>query len=250
VIGNGWAGWNGDLGAGASGNSGQISFRDVEIAWNGCGERYPNGSHFGCWGEDSGGYGDGLGTSATAGHWVFDHVNVHHNAQDGIDLLHADRTAKIDLRSVQARANAGNQVKASGSVRIEQSTIDGSCSALGAEGGLAAGDLCRARGNSIELRLSEGIHDEVAENRIAGEGDCLLGVECTEQDCRSAAASIVRNQFSGSSGAADPRRLPCSAWVDPDLRGVRLDFLGNTVRNTRNKGCPQGFVCGSTRDGK
>lgn len=243
IAGNGWAGWSGDLGSGDSGNNGRMSFHDVEIAWNGCGESYPGATHFGCWGEDSGGYGDGLGTSATGGNWIFDHVDVHHNAQDGIDLLHANPDARIELRSVHARANAGNQVKASGSVRIEQSTIQGNCTELGVSGALSAADLCRARGNSIELRLSPGIHDELSENRISGEGDCLLGVECTDRNCADAGASIVGNQFDGAQVSPGARRPACSAWADPDVSGLDLQFRGNTVRNTRNEGCPQGFRC-------
>ena len=39
IVGNGWSGWNGDLGDAGSSNSGQLIFRHVEIAWNGCGER-------------------------------------------------------------------------------------------------------------------------------------------------------------------------------------------------------------------
>ena len=64
-------------------------FRDVEIAWNGCTETFPGNTHAGCWGQEEGGYGDGLGVGLTGGNWLFEHVHVHHNTQDGIDLWHA-----------------------------------------------------------------------------------------------------------------------------------------------------------------
>src|SRR5262249_9127875 len=60
IIGNGWSGWNGDVGEDSS-NSGNLTFRDVEIAWNGCAEKFPGGGYAGCWGQEEGGYGDGLG---------------------------------------------------------------------------------------------------------------------------------------------------------------------------------------------
>jgi hypothetical protein len=38
---NGWAGWDANVGSNSS-NSGAIVMRDIEIAWNGCTERYPS----------------------------------------------------------------------------------------------------------------------------------------------------------------------------------------------------------------
>src|SRR5262249_13274001 len=60
LVGNGLAGWQGDLGAPSS-NSGKLTFRRVSFEWNGCAEtaaRQPAG----CWSGGVGGYGDGLGT--------------------------------------------------------------------------------------------------------------------------------------------------------------------------------------------
>ena len=38
--------------------------RQVEIAWNGCGQRWQTGVAWACWGQQAGGYGDGIGTAA------------------------------------------------------------------------------------------------------------------------------------------------------------------------------------------
>lgn len=243
ILGNGWAGWNGDVGGDSSANGGHLVFRDVEIAWNGCREDYPSGRHSGCWGQENGGYGDGLGTGQTGGDWLFDHVNVHHNTQDGIDLLHAQADATIVFRNVHAEANAGNQLKASGSVTIEGSTVVGSCAALSGEGGLDHDDLCRARGNSISLNLPEHARSRIVDNMIEGEGDCLVAIECQASGCRDATATVSGNQLNGGlAGTRAAGRAPCSVWVDPKLDGAALAFGHNRVRGTRNAGCPEGFT--------
>ncbi|HEX3897440.1 MAG TPA: hypothetical protein VHW73_14670, partial [Rudaea sp.] len=129
IVANGWSGWNGDIDDHSS-NSGRMIFRDVRIAWNGCGEKYPSKQPFGCWGQEEGGYGDGLGTGETSGDWLFERVRADHNTQDGLDLLHARSDAKITFVDVHAEANAGNQLKAGGSVNVENSVLIGTCAAL------------------------------------------------------------------------------------------------------------------------
>ena len=66
IAGNGWAGWDGDI-DGDDSNKGTIKFKNATIEWNGCGETYPNKQPIGCWGQDAGGYGDGLVTGDTGG---------------------------------------------------------------------------------------------------------------------------------------------------------------------------------------
>ncbi|HEY4556100.1 MAG TPA: hypothetical protein VIG68_06660, partial [Lysobacter sp.] len=65
---NGWAGWDANVGT-ASNNSGKIILRDVEVAWNGCGQDPVSGAAVNCWGQKAGGYGDGIGTITTGGEW-------------------------------------------------------------------------------------------------------------------------------------------------------------------------------------
>ena len=74
---NGWAGWDGDIGEGVSSNEGDIVFRNVEIAWNGCAERWKTGEPHACWAQEEGGYGDGLGTGYTNGRWL---IVDHHSS--------------------------------------------------------------------------------------------------------------------------------------------------------------------------
>jgi hypothetical protein len=79
--------------------SGTLTFRQVEIAWNGCGENYPSLAIHGCYGQGRGGYGDGLGTYHTSGTWIFEDSQVHHNASDGLDLRYTtDAAADVQIR--------------------------------------------------------------------------------------------------------------------------------------------------------
>lgn len=240
IVGNGWTGWNGDLGDAGSSNSGQLIFRHVEIAWNGCGERWPGAERFGCWGQQEGGYGDGLGTGATSGDWLFEDIEVHHNTQDGLDLLHANADARISFRRVHAYANAGNQIKASGSLRVEDSVLDGDCAAL-ARHGLPVADLCRAYGNTVSVNPAPHQRADVVNNDIRGQGDCLIEAGCRGEDCRSASVAIRDNRLSGAlrSDPLPEPKLPCSVWVGPELRGADVEFTGNQVDGVRSTGCPE-----------
>ena len=68
---NGLAGWNGDL-EDDDANSGTLSFKRWTVAWNGCVETYPGKKPQGCWAQDAGGYGDGVGTGETGGTWIIE----------------------------------------------------------------------------------------------------------------------------------------------------------------------------------
>ena len=61
--------------------------------------------------EPRGGYGDGLGTGATAGNWVFEDSAFLHNTSDGLDLLYARAGSSITLRRVHAEGNAGDEIR-------------------------------------------------------------------------------------------------------------------------------------------
>jgi hypothetical protein len=246
IVGNGWSGWNGDVG-GNSSNAGKLIFRDVEIAWNGCAEQFPGGEHGGCWGQQRGGYGDGLGTAETGGDWLFERVAAHHNTQDGIDLLHANARATVTFRDVRAQANAGNQLKASGRVSVENSNVVGACSAL-MDNGLASDDACRARGNTLSIHVAAGAQARIMSNTIAGEGDCLIDIGCSEQSCRGSHVKIARNIMHGTQGKISSERLPCAVWADPNLHGAVLQFERNDVQATRGRRCPEGFTRCAARD--
>jgi hypothetical protein len=243
IVGNGWSGWDGDIGRDKSANAGTLRFEQVEIAWNGCAEGWPERRPFGCWGSSSGGYGDGLGIAASGGHWQFDDVHVHHNASDGIDLLYLEPGARVDARRLRLHGNAGNQFKASGKVRLQDSEIDGDCAALAAHGNLQPGDLCRALGNAVSLVLHPGVDVELSGNRIRGAGDCLVVVEGGAPSSR---VLLADNRLSGRPLWSNPGRRACGFYAhqsEADLRFERNSFLGVRARQ-----CPAGSRCGAAED--
>jgi hypothetical protein len=242
LVGNGWSGWNGDLGDGGKGssNSGRMEFRDVEIAWNGCIEGWPGGDRQACWGQQQGGYGDGLGIAESSGHWLFEGVRAHHNSQDGLDLLYAAADAQIVFRRIDVQANAGNQVKASGNVTVEESRIGGDCGLLAGKG-LGPGDVCRAAGNSLLLAVAPFSRSRVQANRISGTGDCLIDLECAGAGCRSGRVEITGNQLEGARRTdVEAAKSPCALWIGEELRGAVVDFSGNRLGGLRPPACPEG----------
>lgn len=235
IAGNGWAGWDGDMGEGSA-NAGSLRFEQVEIAWNGCAERHPSGQPFGCWGQSAGGYGDGLGTAATGGNWRFERMHVHHNASDGLDLLYLTPAGSIDVVDSRFEANAGNQLKASHRIQVRNSTLQGSCSELGRHG-LAPGDLCRAGGNALVVKLGDaGI--AVEDNVLGGEGDCLL---VTEGGTADTAVSIRGNRFTGSPLWNEPARASCGFYAHAGAPALALH--GNEFIRTRGAFCPEDNRC-------
>jgi len=236
IAGNGWSGWDGDIGA-ASANRGALHFVDVEIAWNGCAERWPQGTPFGCWGQGSGGYGDGLGTAATGGDWRFERAHVHHNASDGLDLLYLTPTGSVEVVDSRFEGNAGNQVKAAHAAVLTGNRISGDCTALAAHG-LAQDDLCRAGGNAVVVKLgAEAVRIE--RNQLAGEGDCLL---VAEQGAAGTPLRVRENRFEGRPLWHDAARQACGFYVhqaEPALELSGNQFL--RVRNTED--CPRDNRC-------
>jgi hypothetical protein len=237
LAGNGWSGWDGDIGADSS-NAGTLHFERVEIAWNGCVEAWPSRAMSGCWGQQSGGYGDGLGTAATGGHWIFDSVQVHHNAADGLDLLYLGQGSTLQVRRSRLHANAGNQLKASGRVLLEDSRVHGDCSALGAFG-LARGDHCRAGGTAVALVAADGGRAVLRRNRLEGEGDCLVVVEKGDADSR---VELEGNDLRGAPMWDGSGRLSCGFYAHRS--DASLALRDNVFAGVRNGQCPDGNRCG------
>lgn len=171
---NGSAGWDGNVGTGS--NSGQMIMRDIEIGWNGCGERVATGEPWACWAQTTGGYGDGFGTVDTGGQWLIEDAFIHHNTSDGLDLRYMDGadTTNVTLRRIYSVANAGNQVKIKGNSLIENSVLVGNCTYFHGKYYMAEGDLCRAYGSTLLLILTGNDTATVRHNTIAGEGDAQI----------------------------------------------------------------------------
>jgi hypothetical protein len=200
-------GWDGDIaymGGDGSANTGTISFKDSSITFNGCGLIHnPGGSDHlephACAKQDIGGYGDGLGTGATGGDWVFENVKVLHNNSDGIDLLYHSLGGKVTIKNSHIEGNAGNQLKVAGNSEITNNIIMGNCgwnsrqkNSIGENG-----ENCRALGTSLSLSYTHiDTKIDVINNTVFSEGDCIIsGGNRTGVADGSQTLNILNNVF-------------------------------------------------------
>jgi hypothetical protein len=235
---NGWIGWDGDIGAGKSSNSGNIVFRQSEIAWNGCTERYPGREIVGCWAQSAGGYGDGLGTHQTGGHWLFEDTMVHHNTSDGIDLLYMADGGSVTIRRGWFEGNAGNQVKTKGNARIENSVIVGNCAYFdGRFPAMRGNDHCRALGSALSVGLFANSRVDLVNNTISSQGDCLV------VSGGGGSLNFANNALLGEVDWRNGSRRSCLHYSTGG--GTRVSFNRDQVHGVRNDACPSGTRCGS-----
>lgn len=209
IAGNGYVGWDGDLWEGDDTNSGTLTFRRVTIEWNGCAETYPGQQPAGCWAQTAGGYGDGLGTGATAGNWVFEDCRILHNTSDGLDLLYHELGGRILLNRVRAEGNAGNQVKVTGQTAITNSVLVGNCAFFDGQPFTYNVDPCRANGDTLVVIYTGGEHTSVMNTTFYGQGDGLLGAGPREgYACNGTETLWGRNNlFRGDTDYFDPGDL-------------------------------------------
>ena len=237
IRGNGWAGWDGDI-AGDDTNAGEIIFRELELSWNGCGEKYPSGTPYGCWGQTAGGYGDGLGTGATAGHWIIEDSTIHHNTSDGLDLLYMKEGGRVTIRRTWAEGNAGNQLKTKGQVLIENSVVVGNCAYFVGYGNMHDGDHCRALGNAVSIGLHATSVATLVNNTITSQGDCLV---LSGGGGTGAKLEFVNNLLIGEVDWRQPWDRSCGHYSDGGSEQVSWDR--NFVRGVKNGACPLGSLC-------
>lgn len=195
---NAEAGFHGATGCSAAqcdSFSGVHTFRQVEIAWNGCGEDYPSLAIIGCHGDydldgdgDRDGYGDGFGTAETGGTWIWEDSQVHHNTSDGLDLRYTKLPdADVTVRRSWFFGNAGNPLKVWGKALIENNVILANCGYFGTRYGTGADtgngnaiktdpEPCRADGNAFIVIPGNctGVCAVLRHNTIAGESEALL----------------------------------------------------------------------------
>ncbi|MFZ5918180.1 MAG: choice-of-anchor Q domain-containing protein [Chloroflexota bacterium] len=261
IAGNGWVGWDGDI-DGDDANSGTLTFRRWTVEWNGCGETYPGGEPTGCWGQSAGGYGDGVGTGETGGHWVIEDSAFLHNTSDGLDLLYTRQEgSSVEIRRTIAEGNAGDQIKTSGPTVIENVIAVSNCGFFEGKPFAYRGDFdsdgdeessvdnCRAGGSAIALTLRDGNAASVINSTVTGQGDCLLITECQEgYSCGGSESVLLRNDiFQGNPefGGGD---TTCFAWHGTAQDPFAVDHaIINGTKATPDP-CPPDSFCGVSPD--
>lgn len=273
---NGFGGWNGEVSNNSGDyNFGTMRFKNAEISWNGCTENYPSLAIHACIGANgddydgsgtaktrtagSDGYGDGIGTGHTGGTWIFEDSVIHHNVQEGIDMLYLTQSGgNVTVRRTRAFGNAGNQVKLSGISTVENNVIIGNCDFFATPQRyypamtIASGDSCRASGNALVIRPypQAGISSTVRNNTITGVGDVLVNISTGfGADYNGANSStIVRfenNIFLGQTdyGGTWLTNLYANTGDGTPTRQWDSNTIWNV--NTASEYCPTGSSCGS-----
>jgi hypothetical protein len=243
---NGLAGWDGDV-PGDDHNTGTLTFRRWTVEWNGCGETWPGRQTTGCWAQEAGGYGDGVGTGTTAGTWIIEDSRFEFNTSDGLDLLYVEPPGRIEIRRSRAVGNAGNAIKVRGDALIENSLVVGNCGFFAGKPFTYLVDHCRALGSALSLDLNAGSRVTLRNNTVYSEGDCLIGID--DSGCNGTEAVRSRNNiFLGAPDFLQPGDRACLAYNN-GCPGDPVDADYNLITGVKNDVCPEGphDVCADPR---
>ncbi|MFC0679122.1 NEW3 domain-containing protein [Lysobacter korlensis] len=238
---NGRAGWDGSVGGDLSSNSGSMVLRNVEVSWNGCGERWQTGETWACWAQQTGGYGDGIGTYYTGGQWLIEDSFIHHNTSDGLDLRYMDGadTTTVTVRRLYAVGNAGNQAKIRGNSLVENSVLVSNCAFFRGKFYMVEEDNCRAAGNTLQYVPTSGDTIVARHNTITGEGGVLIGAN--EGDSTNK-ISIENNVLIGFPRWDNAAMQSSAYYANNSL--AQVSWAGNLLWKVKNDTCPTGSICG------
>lgn len=244
IAGNGWVGWDGDI-TGDDANSGTLHFKRWTVEWNGCGETYPGGQPTGCWAQSAGGYGDGVGTGATGGHWIVEDSTFQYNTSDGLDLLYARLPdSSIEIRRTIARGNAGNQIKTAGPTLIENSILGGNCGWFDGQSFTFNVDNCRALGNALSLTLRPSNQVTVTNSTFTSEGDCLVVAGCDGVCNGTEKVRLRNNVFQGQTDFLQPFENTCLMYEETFPQDP-FDNDYAVIANVKHDVCPGAHsICG------
>ncbi len=239
IAGNGSVGWDGDLwDENGDANTGTLIFRRWVVEWNGCGEMYPGGEPAGCWGQEAGGYGDGVGTGETGGDWIIEDSAFLHNTSDGLDLLYHTLGGSLTLNRVRAEGNAGNQVKVTGQTEITNSVLVGNCAFFENQPFTYWVDHCRALGNTLQVVFTGGEQVSIVNSTFYGQGDGLVGAGPREGfQCSGAERVTARNNiFVGDTDYFDSSDITFLFYQEA-CSNLQLDSDYNIIHNAKNVDC-------------
>jgi hypothetical protein len=239
IAGNGSVGWDGDLwDEEGDSNTGTLRFRRWLVEWNGCGETYPGGEPTGCWGQEAGGYGDGVGTGETGGDWIIEDSAFLHNTSDGLDLLYHSLGGTITLNRVRAEGNAGNQIKVAGRTEIVNSVLVGNCAFFEHQPFTYWVDHCRALGNTVVFDFTGGERMTLVQSTIYGQGDGLVGAGPREGfSCTGSETLLARNTiFRGDVEYFDPTDVTFLFYQE-GCPALKMDSDYNIIDQAKNVEC-------------
>ncbi len=190
--------------------AGGLTLTNSNIEFTGCREIYGSTAEYpftatGCTDQNTGGYGDGMGTGSMTGTWYYDNDIFRYNFQDGLDNLHSGAQSETVINS-QAYGNDGQQFKF-GDVDtgvFQNNLVLGNCNRIMQPfGGVTIANSgvvpCRAGGGAALFEWSGTGSYVFQNNTFVGVGNPVLLYECetTWTSCSTAKTTLQNNIFAG-----------------------------------------------------
>lgn len=183
-------------------NGTTIQFSGCIESWNGTTGKDSIPTN-GCYDQNNGGYGDGLGATSTSGKWTFTDVDISFNFSDGLDLLYHGRTGSggaannITILRSRFEGNIGNPFKTDANVYAEDNYIIGNCPYwVGKAYTLSGSSICRANGNAVNIAWNSATgvatQPKFYNNTITSNGDVMFSTTGT---CTSSTPVLVKNNL-------------------------------------------------------
>jgi hypothetical protein len=268
---NGMADWDFDNGSAAPmGTNASWNFLFSTIEWSGCDQQYPPVDAIpvqACFGQSTGGYGDGVGSPAGTGTGmsvVVDHSTFRYNTQDGLDLGHIDAgNNTLSITNSLAYANSGQGFKWGGffqTASFYNNLIESNCFRLsqpitGAPSGYNSGltDFCRAQ-DSLSFNEVDGATINIKFNTIVTYAPTTFDIQCwTVTNCPTAVINVSDNLVlgydnpstysqGGQSGGPAGYCLPGCNSGAATLGALNRDHNLYFGLRTTNLTCPTGFT--------
>ncbi len=211
LVGNASSGWNLDDGSATTG-SGSLSLNRFSVLWNGCAEEYPLRDplpYQDCTDDNSGGYGDGMGTATITSNPAW-HMNVSHsvaayNTQDGFDLLHLQGGgSSLTITSSLAYGNMGQQLKVGAASVSRNNLLVGNCNALrmpipGTPTGYNSrlSDFCRAADTAVLVKVQDSLPTYFQFNTLYSANATGLEIDCNGTCSGLSTIAYENNVFVG-----------------------------------------------------
>ena len=212
---NGEAGWDFDDGSSTPSLNATLKMTYSTIEWSGCNQEYPAVHAIpvaSCYDQNSGGYGDGIGSPAGTGlNVLMDHDIFRYNTQDGEDFGHVDTgNFTLSITNSASYGNMGGQFKwgpAFSNVTVENNIALANCFRMQAPmTGVPStynqhlSTFCRA-GDGISFEAFNGNTTTFANNTVVTYSPTTVDFQCATQNgvqnCSGTTFNFTNNIFRG-----------------------------------------------------
>ncbi len=214
---NAMAGWDFDDGKATPIVNGQWNFLYSTIEWNGCNQEYPithANPAISCYGQSSGGYGDGVGTPAGTGlNANVDHSTFRYNTQDGLDLGHVDTGGPYTLNISNSLFYGNNGGEYKWGANFTTATVINNlavsnCYRMSAP--MAGtpdtynanlGDFCRAQ-DAVSFNFIHNGTLLMANNTVVSYAPTTFDIGCWDNNCGNSVFTFTNNLVLGYTNSA------------------------------------------------